>query len=101
MNCIKCGYKTLCVDSRSSGKSVRRRHKCRRETCGLKFTTIETVVNKKHCNGKGIEDSFVEQIKASALEMVKKDLAEQVLNYLPSDDKFNVLYFGEIDAGKL
>jgi transcriptional repressor NrdR len=39
MKCPYCGKKSMVVDTRSAGDSIRRRRECR--TCGQRFTTYE------------------------------------------------------------
>lgn len=39
MRCPECGEAMACIDSRPSGNTVWRRHKCDR--CGKRFTTYE------------------------------------------------------------
>jgi transcriptional repressor NrdR len=41
MKCPYCGKKSRVVDTRTSGKSIRRRRECK--TCGRRFTTYERV----------------------------------------------------------
>lgn len=80
MDCIKCGTRATCIDSRPSTASqgaVRRRYKCLSKKCGLRWSTLERIVGFNQ-NGHTAVDLENRLYKKDVLIGIKKTLDNMI-----------------------
>jgi transcriptional repressor NrdR len=79
MKCQKCKKgRTVVIDSRTSGNSIRRRRKCLK--CGYRFSTLEVLKEKKKLMEEGYKKSNKENVEiAKKIEkhITKEDMGDE------------------------
>jgi len=83
MKCQKCKGRTVVIDSRNSGNSIRRRRKCLK--CGHRVSTFEVLKEAKKLNDK-IKKEYHKKSSKEKIK-VKKEKEKKVIEEKIDDDE--------------
>lgn len=83
MDCIKCGTRGECIDSRPSTavqQATRRRYRCPNNKCGLRWSTLERVVgyNQRGHTAVDLENRLYKKDVLIGIKKTLDNMIEQI-----------------------
>jgi len=88
MKCQKCKKgRTVVIDSRTSGNSIRRRRKCLK--CGHRFSTFEVLKEAKRLNDK-IKEEYYKKPSKEKIKVAKETEKKVIEEKIDDGDDFDL-----------